>query len=126
MLQEDVDIKTTSQTVIPTQGAVVLANFATRVGVRVMFRISHKGKAVPFGASVDLVQGDAQDPDNTSIVGGNGEVYLSGVPQEGKLAVQWGASSMERCQVSFVLPSQPRDGQANTGSPVTNQEALCL
>lgn len=125
-LQEDVDIKTTSQTVIPTQGAVVLANFVTRVGVRVMFRISHKGKAVPFGASVDLVQGDGQDPDNTSIVGGNGEVYLSGVPQEGKLAVQWGASSMERCQVSFVLPSQPREGQANTGSPVINQEALCL
>ncbi|BFO08949.1 hypothetical protein GGER_14590 [Serratia rubidaea] len=102
-LAEDVDIDTNTQTVVPTKGALVLADFKTRVGSRVLMTLSYQGKPVPFGATASLVQ-DAGALENSGIVGPDGQLYLSGVPESGKLQVKWGNAASQQCQVKFALP----------------------
>lgn len=80
----NVEIDNSILSVIPTRGAVVRAEFVTHVGYRVLFNVRQKsGKPVPFGAmaSADLPHGSV-----TGIVGENGELYLSGMPEEGRLS----------------------------------------
>jgi outer membrane usher protein len=117
-LPEDVDIDTNTLTVIPTNGAVVLANFKTRVGSRVLMTLTYQGKPVPFGATASLVQeNDAMD--NSGIVGSDGQVYLSGVPEKGQLNVKWGDAANQQCSVKFNLPA------AKTTSSVQTFKTLC-
>ncbi|WP_072215021.1 fimbria/pilus outer membrane usher protein [Type-D symbiont of Plautia stali] len=101
---DNIDIETNSQTVVPTNGALVVANFNTRVGSRVLFNLVHDGQPVPFGSSVSLVQPGATSA-NASIVGPNGQVYLSGIPPQGKLNVSWGESREQKCITDFHLSS---------------------
>ncbi|CUY60767.1 fimbria/pilus outer membrane usher protein [Serratia marcescens] len=103
-LGSDVDIDTNTQTVIPTQGALVLADFQTRVGNRVLMTLSYQGKPVPFGAIAALQQ-EAGALENSGIVGPDGQLYLSGVPEQGQLQVKWGNAASQQCRVAFTLPS---------------------
>ena len=111
-LGDEVDIDSAVQTVTPTQGAVVMANFNTRVGWRVLMKLSYQGQPVPFGAQATLAEG------SSGIVGDDGVVYLAGVPDEGKLKVKWNAD--QQCEVHFRLP----DNVGN--SPVIETEEECL
>lgn len=103
-LSDDVDIETATQTVIPTRGAVVLANFQTRVGSRVLMTLRHKDKPLPFGATATL-EGEANAPENKGIVGTDGQVYFSGVADHGWLHVKWGNRRDQQCSVEFTLPA---------------------
>ncbi|WMI97534.1 fimbria/pilus outer membrane usher protein [Pseudomonas chlororaphis subsp. aurantiaca] len=104
-LADDVDLETNAKTVIPTKGAVVLADFHTRVGSRVLMTLRHQGKPLPFGATANLVEESSSATPNEAIVGLEGEVYLSGVPEAGRLQVQWGDQAHQRCEVGFTLPA---------------------
>ena len=100
-LDDDVDIDTPVKTVIPTQGAVVVAGYSTRVGHRVLVSLTSKGAPVPFGAIVSTSTG-------SGIVGNEGVVYLSGIQSEEHLTVSW--SKTQHCRVLLKLP--PAGGQA--------------
>ena len=102
-LTDDVDIEINTKTVIPTKGALVLADFKTRVGKRVLISLSHGGKPVPFGATATLLENSTHS-NNEGVVGLEGEVYLSGVPQSGALHVKWGDKSGQQCTSHFILP----------------------
>jgi outer membrane usher protein len=104
-LPDDVDIETNTKTVIPTKGALVLADFQPRVGSRVLMTLNYQGKPVPFGASATLVETNAASR-NTVVVGLDGEVYLSGVPESGSIDVKWGADAGQQCKVNFTLPNK--------------------
>ncbi|NIF20386.1 fimbria/pilus outer membrane usher protein [Candidatus Pantoea multigeneris] len=117
-LAENVDIDTNTQTVIPTKGALVLADFKTRVGSRVLMTLNYQGKPVPFGAIASLVQDDSA-LENSGIVGPDGQLYLSGVPERGKLQVKWGNAVSQQCNVTFILPS------TNMRSSVTAIDSIC-
>lgn len=95
-LGDEVDIETAVQTVIPTQGAVVMVDFDTRIGNRVLMTLIYRGLPVPFGALAEL------DSGGNGIVGDDGQLYLTGVPEEGKVSVSW--SGTESCVVHFHLP----------------------
>lgn len=97
-LGDEVDIDTAVQTVTPTQGAVVMADFNTRVGRRVLMTLYYRGLPVPFGAQAKLKEG------GSGIVGDDGQVYLTGVPQEGDIAVNW--NGVQQCAVHYRLPEQ--------------------
>ncbi|VEA46386.1 type 1 fimbriae anchoring protein FimD [Salmonella enterica subsp. arizonae] len=58
-LGDEVDIDTAVQTVTPTQGAVVMADFNTRVGRRVLMMLYYRGLPVPFGAQAKLKEAAA-------------------------------------------------------------------
>ena len=100
-LKDNVDMEQNVQSVVPTAGALVLADFKTRVGSRVLMTLMQGGKAVPFGATVS-VEGDDT---NTGIVGDGGQVYLSGVPETGSLTVKWGDDIREQCRANFSVPA---------------------
>lgn len=101
-LAENVDLKQNVASVVPTAGAVVVADFKTNVGSRVLMTLLMQGgQAVPFGAMVSL---DDEERDSTGIVGEGGQVYLSGVPDSGKLTAKWGDQNKQQCRAGFTLP----------------------
>ncbi|WP_282916102.1 FimD/PapC C-terminal domain-containing protein, partial [Escherichia coli] len=45
----------------------------------------------------------------TGIVGDSGQVYLSGLPLQGIINIQWGDGSYQQCQASYQLPKSEID-----------------
>ncbi len=101
-LPDDVDITHSSLNVYPTKGAVVMANFATRVGYQALVTLQQGHQPLPFGALV-TVDNASDGETNTGIVGDNGQVYLSGLPEKGQLKVKWGSSAEQQCRAVFNL-----------------------
>lgn len=106
-LPDDVDLEDTVVNVVPTRGALVRASFDTHVGARALLTLTHNGKAVPFGAMVTAAEG------NSSIIGDDGQVYLSGLPLKGKLTVRWGNGDARQCVASYVLPEDAASNAIN-------------
>ncbi|MGA5657978.1 fimbria/pilus outer membrane usher protein, partial [Rahnella contaminans] len=85
-LGDGADVENSTSQVVPTAGAVVMAEFKTHIGARVLMTLHHGGSAVPFGATATL----AGDDGNAGIVSDGGQVYLSGVPASGTVLAKWG------------------------------------
>lgn len=101
----NVELESSSLTLIPTRGAVVRAEFVTHVGYRVLFNVSQaNGQAVPFGA---MATADLESGSVTGIVGDEGDLYLSGMPEEGTFLLNWGSDNTKKCTVhyQFAKPS---------------------
>lgn len=102
-LPEDAEITQTDTRVTPTKGAVVPATFQTRIGGRALITLSQPGSnPVPFGAIVSL-EGNGS-PRATGVVGNESEVYMSGLPDNGTLLVQWGDG--KQCRANYQLPKE--------------------
>ncbi|MCT6592551.1 fimbria/pilus outer membrane usher protein [Pantoea dispersa] len=112
-LPANTDVDDPVSVMVPTHGAVVRADFRARVGLRTLMTLTYNGRPVPFGASAHSeVSGD------TGIVGDNGEVYLSGLPPEGTLHVQWGKRENKQCHARYRL--------GGTGAqPLVTSQAVC-
>lgn len=109
-VSDNVTLGLTSTEVIPTRGAVVLAGFDTSLGYQVLMTLTHKGSAMPFGTTVNLMHNDGQTSHlksgtqgGSGIVGDAGQVWLAGMPQSGVLNVSWGAGATGTCQISYQL-----------------------
>ncbi|NWA62462.1 fimbrial biogenesis outer membrane usher protein [Pantoea sp. B9002] len=104
-LGTNVALDQTSTSVTPTRGAVVLADFKTQRGHQVMMTLRKaNGDYVPFGATAKLLLKEGEQ-NNGSIVGDEGLLYISGMPDSGSLDVQWGRGADASCQVRFNLKS---------------------
>ncbi|MEX6224553.1 fimbria/pilus outer membrane usher protein [Providencia hangzhouensis] len=104
-LPDNVELKTNTLSVVPTKGAAILASYQTHVGYRLLFTVTHNGKPVPFGAMAQFSQSDDQNI-STGIVGDNGDVYLSGMPEQGQLQIKWGKSLQEQCIAEYQLTAE--------------------
>lgn len=93
------DIDNNVSSVVPTEGALVRAAFNARIGVRAIITVKRAGRPVPFGSVVREETGGA-----TSMVGDDGQIYLSGLPLAGKLLIQWGDGKGSRCTAPYALP----------------------
>lgn len=122
-LADDADVELEGQTVIPGGGAVVQANYQTHIGNRVLFTLSDSRGPLPFGASVRLRKAeDEQCAVPGGMVADGGQVYLSGIPQEGTLDVAWNADNISRkCALHFHLTDTVQQGQ----SPVKTVSGVC-
>lgn len=101
-LPKNTDVLQTDKYVVPTKGAIVKANFDTRIGGRALVTLRRAdGRFVPFGTIVTVV-GENGNNNAAGIVGNNGEVYMSGLKEKGKLVAKWGAS--ESCYAHYELP----------------------
>ncbi|MBF9272683.1 fimbrial biogenesis outer membrane usher protein, partial [Enterobacter hormaechei] len=90
-------------TLIPTSGAVVLANYKTHIGYRVLFSLRYHGEPLPFGAQAEVVEQNRHSA-NRSMVADGGQAYLSGVPERGTLRVTWYENGeQQQCQTPFRL-----------------------
>lgn len=86
-MSADIDIAEPVQEVTPNRGAFVLADFDTRRGKRILFRISDtQGEAAPFAARAELFAIDGRSLGNT-LVADKGRVFLTGVPPEARLMI---------------------------------------
>lgn len=104
-LGNNVEIDESVKSVVPTQGATVLANYTVRIGIRALFKLfKSDGSPVPFGSIVKVM---SEHGDNSSfIVGDNGQVYLPGLALKGTLNIVWGSLPNEQCQISYELPPE--------------------
>lgn len=83
----DVDIAQLVQEVTPNRGAFVLADFETRKGQRILFRIiDARGEAAPFASKAELFAPDGRSLGST-LVADKGRAYLSGVPAQSRLLI---------------------------------------
>ncbi|WP_025122548.1 MULTISPECIES: fimbria/pilus outer membrane usher protein [unclassified Serratia (in: enterobacteria)] len=106
MLPDDVDLELASQNVVPTRGAVVRASFEANVGRRALITlIRQNGEKVPFGATVNDTN---RQFTRGFIVGDNGEVYLTGLNEQGELTVKWGSNAGQTCQAKYSFDKQER------------------
>lgn len=109
---DDVDIENPVRNVVPTRGAVVLADFNARVGKRGLVTLTKNGQSIPFGATASL--------DNSeSIVGDSGQVYLTGMEDEGVIHVKWGNGADEKCDASYLIPDNQKKAR------IAQLSALC-
>lgn len=95
------DIENNVSNVVPTEGALVRAEFAARIGVRAMLTVKRDGHPIPFGAAVREETSGA-----TSMAGDDGQIYLSGLPLQGRLLIQWGEGKDKQCLAPYVLPKE--------------------
>lgn len=97
-LPPNVTVQSTVLSAYPTAGAVIKAQFDTRVGYQVIFNLTQKDAKVPFGALASLVE-DTPIP-NTGIMDGEQRLYMSGLPNSGSIQVQWG-NDKGSCRIHY-------------------------
>jgi outer membrane usher protein len=102
-MPDDVELEINTRSVTPTRGAVVKADYHAKVGRRALMTLTDDNHVVPFGAVVTLA-----DEDNSSfIVGDRGQVYLTGLREQGTVLATWGNQSHQQCRADFSLPEEP-------------------
>lgn len=103
---QSVDLQETTKYVYPTRGAVVEAGYRAQIGWRALLTLTQSnGKPVPFGAMVS-VNGNPENDSANSIVGDDGQVYLSGLKEAGSLLVKWGKKGVSQCAATYSLPEK--------------------
>ncbi|AYU94749.1 fimbria/pilus outer membrane usher protein [Enterobacter hormaechei] len=105
-MPDDVELEINTRTVTPTRGAVVRADYLPKSGRRVLMTLTDNDRAVPFGAVVTLVG----DESGSFIVGDRGQVYLTGMREQGTLVATWGSQSSQQCRADFTLPNHSTYG----------------
>nr|WP_084089713.1 fimbria/pilus outer membrane usher protein [Erwinia oleae] len=115
-MDNDTDVELEGQTVVPGGGAVVQANYQTHIGNRVLFTLSDRRGPLPFGASAHVIQQSKEDGMPASgMVADRGEVYLSGVPEQGTLEARWDVQNVTHtCTLSFYLPKNQQQKAVKT------------
>lgn len=104
-LPENTTLSDTSINVYPTKGAVVKAKFTTFVGYQALLTIKYHNKFVPFGAIATVMNNDNNVPAiDSSIVGEEGLLYLSGLQEKGTVLIKWGNKEDQQCTVNYQLP----------------------
>ncbi|HCM63731.1 MAG TPA: fimbrial biogenesis outer membrane usher protein [Morganella sp. (in: Bacteria)] len=103
-LPENADSAEPVQMVIPSKGALVAIRFGVQKGHRVIYTLKTAGGTVPFGAFVQVKRPDGSTV--SGIVGDDGEVYLSGLPDSGLLRVTWGDNPGAQCKSAVVAPEE--------------------
>ncbi|MFC0228372.1 fimbrial biogenesis usher protein [Serratia aquatilis] len=100
-MDQNTDITDNVANVVPTEGAVVRATFDPRIGVRALFTVKRGDNLVPFGAMVR-----EETTGTTSMVGEDGQLYMSGLPLQGKFLISWGKDAGSQCKASYSLPKE--------------------
>lgn len=97
-LKDNMELGDSVLNVIPTQGALVVANFDTHIGIRARFTLTRQnGLMVPFGSLA------SDDRGNLGIVDENGQVFMSGLAPQGHLKISWGKDTSQQCIATYSL-----------------------
>ncbi|WP_392552577.1 fimbria/pilus outer membrane usher protein [Orbus wheelerorum] len=96
-----IDLISNVKTVVPTRGAIVLADYPTQIGYKIFVKLT--GVNIPFGALTTLKNEGYQ---SNGIVDDGQVVYLSGAPVEGDIQVTW---SNGQCIAPYKLTNFDAD-----------------
>lgn len=101
-LGDTVEVKNAATELVPTRGAVVVANFETSVGFRLLMVLTdRKGRALPLGSKIENETGQ-----EVGIVGPDGQSFVTGAGNSGRLTVRWGQGQADQCVVPYSLPEE--------------------
>ena len=101
-LGDTVEVKNAATEVVPTRGAVVVAKFETSVGYRLLMTLTDlKGQMLPLGSKIENEAGQ-----EVGIVGPDGQAFVTGAGQSGRLTVRWGQRPGDQCVVPYSLPEE--------------------
>lgn len=100
-LANNVELDDAVVSVVPNHGAVVLADFKTHIGLKVLMTLTYNGQPLPFGSVVSFDNGRSG-----SIVADGGQVYLTGLPPSGEVKAKWGEGAGGQCVASYQLPPE--------------------
>lgn len=118
-ISDDIEIKNTVAEVVPTHGAVVLAEYEVRQGRKVLLTALVDGEQpVPFGSRVEDQRGR-----EVGLVGPEGQVYLTGVGKDDILTVKWGAGSQDRCTLQY---NPSKITTAEPSAPFSIETVACV
>lgn len=125
-LPDSAEVKNAKLNVVPTKGALVLAQYETRQGYKAFLTLRDQaGNAVPFFSKVYDSRGR-----EAGIVGARGRVYLTGLDAKGELNVVWGGrSGADGCLMKYELPiaAMPVDTSGKKGRAKTlTAQASCM
>ncbi len=114
-LNENIEVRNAALELVPTRGAITLARFDTLVGYRMMMTLSAaNGAPLPFGSKIEDEAGT-----EVGIVGPDGQAFVTGASQSGRLTVIWGRGERDRCSVRYSL-SDP-----DTPTPIRELDGQC-
>lgn len=94
-LNHNTDVLDDTRTVVPTKGALALADYPTVTGYKVMLQLS--GKAIPFGSTAQIKN---RDNVTEGIVDDRQRVWLNGAPDNGTVEVRWAGES---CRATYQI-----------------------
>ncbi|QNK69827.1 fimbria/pilus outer membrane usher protein [Variovorax sp. PAMC26660] len=101
-LGDTVEVKNAATEVVPTRGAVVVAKFETSVGFRLLMTLTdQKGQMLPLGSKIESETGQ-----EVGVVGPDGQAFVTGAAQSGRLTVRWGQGERDQCVVPYSLPEE--------------------
>ncbi|WP_409975788.1 FimD/PapC C-terminal domain-containing protein [Escherichia coli] len=66
------------------------------------------GNPVPFGATATLMTDNQHEA--SSIVAEEGMLYMSGMPEEGRVLIKWGNDSAQQCTAKYKLSMDAMQG----------------
>ncbi|MCW2256868.1 outer membrane usher protein FimD/PapC [Providencia alcalifaciens] len=89
--------------------------------MQALISLTYQGGVIPFGAIAKLVDDDASE-ENTSIVGDNGQLYMSGLPDSGILLFQLGNSNSSSCGAHY---SHLKDIAITEDNPIRKIHLAC-
>ncbi|WP_313065628.1 fimbria/pilus outer membrane usher protein [Paraburkholderia sp. LEh10] len=96
----DVEFASTSESVAPRFGSVVMLKYRTVMGRAALIRAPQLGgDALPFGAMVS--DGNGMD---VGVVAQNSRIFARGLEDDGTLIVKWGEEPGQQCSVRYSLP----------------------
>jgi outer membrane usher protein FimD/PapC len=99
---DETEAEESVRNVVPNRGAIVKTSFAMRSGKKALITLTREGKPLPFGTIVSL-SGNADEKLSSGIVGDDGEVFMSGLPETGTLIASWGDGSSSSCEAKYTI-----------------------
>lgn len=113
-LDHKTEILTNVQNIVPMKGAIIKANFDSRIGHRALITLKHLDNHVPYASAVT-----EENQKINSIVGQDGQTYLSGLADKGSLKIVWGTSAAESCTAPYTIE------KADQYTGLINLELIC-
>jgi outer membrane usher protein len=114
-LGDTVEVRNAAVDLVPTRGAVVLAKYETSVGFRLMMTLVGKnGQPLPFGSKIENETGQ-----EVGIVGPDGQSFVTGAGNAGRLNVKWGRGDADQCTVPYSVPEEQNP------SPIRELQGRC-
>lgn len=96
-LQDNIEIQNNIKSIAPINGAISRLSFDTSIGVKALLHVKYNNKSMPFGTIVNL----KSDYLKTSIVGDDGQLYMTGLPIKGILEAKWGTGQNDHCEAQY-------------------------